>query len=147
MGKNKTRKVVKSKKAYKKHIKKGKTVKRKQKGGDCPCNKGKLLFMGGYGPASYQGGIDDKIIPLNNEVANPNTPSIMGSERFAPFKGGSKKRKMKGGMSLLDPVLGASSVSNQTLGTGTTAGQIVGANIVNGGVPSVNPSSFVQNIK
>jgi hypothetical protein len=147
MGKNKSRKVVKSKKVYKKTMKKGKTAKRKQRGGDCPCNKSKPFFMGGYGPASYQGEVDGKIIPLNNEVANPNTPSIMGSERFAPFKGGSKKRKMKGGMSLLDPVLGSSSVSNQTLGTGTTAGQIVGANIVNGGIPSVNPSSFVQNIK
>jgi hypothetical protein len=91
-------------KRHLKHKKRGtKSKRRTMKGGECPC-KNRGLFSGGFGAASYQGGLDKYIQPLNSNVGgDPNNPTNMMSERFSPFVGGKKSRKhrrkrgMKGG--------------------------------------------------
>ena len=101
---------------------------RKKKGGDCGCNK--KLFTGGYGPASYQGGIDNTILPINTNIAGPNDPLSVNNitdERFAKFIGGKKsrkyrKRKTKYGGYSADLLLGESANTNPILGAMTSTG-------------------------
>jgi len=114
------------------------------KGGECPC-KNKGLFTGGFGAASYQGGLDKYIQPLNGNVGgDPNNSTIMTSERFSPFVGGKKNRRskrkcnMKGGRALFpvpDTILGSSVGTNSTLGFGTLGGTIASANTIKGFSP------------
>lgn len=125
-----------------KHKKRGtKSKRRTMKGGECPC-KNKGLFSGGFGAASYQGGLDKYIQPLNSNVGgDPNNPTIMSSERFSPFVGGKKSRKqrkkrlLKGGNALFpvqDTLLGSSVGTNSTLGFGTLGGTIAAVNTMKG---------------
>ena len=103
----------------------------KKKGGDCPCKKNKSLvgIYGGYGAASYQGGINDAILPMNKSIGSsgdPSNASNMSSERFMHFtnyKGGKSRRRIKGGL-ITDPLLGDSSYTNPVLSAGTSVGGI-----------------------
>uniref|UniRef100_A0A6C0B784 Uncharacterized protein n=1 Tax=viral metagenome TaxID=1070528 RepID=A0A6C0B784_9ZZZZ len=122
----------------KRHLKKRKTI-RKKRGGDCGCAKKQYPIpeiFGGYGPASYQGGINDKIIPLNGAITSANDPSDssnIAQERFSPnlFGGKRKSKKRKGGMSY-DVLLGDSLNKNAFLGMGTSTGSINMANGIMG---------------
>jgi hypothetical protein len=136
--------MAKSKKQLK-HKKRGTKSKRRTiKGGECPC-KNKSLFSGGFGAASYQGGLDKHIQPLNGNIGgDPNNPTNMTSERFSPFIGGKKSRKhrkkrvLKGGNALFpvpDALLGSSVGTNSTLGFGTLGGTIAAANSIKGVSP------------
>jgi hypothetical protein len=67
------------------------TKSKKIRGGGCACNK---LFKGGYGPATYQGGLDKFIYPLNSHNSDPTNPSAITAGRFQ--NGGKRKsRKMR----------------------------------------------------
>lgn len=120
---------MKKSKRVKKNYKRRRT--HKKKGGDCPCNKKKSFvgIYGGYGAASYQGGINDTILPMNKSIASavdPGNASNMTSERFMYFpnyKGGKSRRKIKGGL-ITDPLLGDSSYTNPVLSAGTSVGGI-----------------------
>lgn len=121
---------------HKKRIMKKRKTIRKKRGGDCGCNKkiaGPYLpFTGGYGTASYQGGINDSILPLNGQIGtngDPIAPANISQERFTPISlGGRRKyKKRKGGRSF-DLLLG-NSTNNTFLGMGTTTGSM---NIANG---------------
>jgi len=116
--------------------KRSKTI-RKKKGGDCGC--GKKSFMGGYGAASYQGGINNSIYPINNNIGGQSDPLAAGNiseERFAKFVGGRKsRRKVRfGGMSA-DLLLGNFGSSNSVLSSGTTLGGINAAQMINAQKP------------
>jgi len=121
------KKVVKRRRTYKK------------KGGECPCNKKQSLelpFMnGGYGAASYQGGINNSILPMNGSLGTRNDPgdsSNMSSERFMILKGGKRRpRKTKGGLTV-DPLLGDSIYTNPVANAGTSMGGLFMANKVMG---------------
>ena len=122
------KKVVKRRRTYKK------------KGGECPCNKKRPMdtnFMnGGYGAASYQGGINNSILPMNGSLATQNDPgdsSNMSSERFMFFKGGKRRRhrKTKGGLTV-DPLLGDSIYSNPVANAGTSVGSVFMVNKIMG---------------
>jgi hypothetical protein len=111
---------------------------RKKKGGDCGCNK--KLFSGGYGEASYQGGIDKYINPMNTNQGGANDPLSLNNitnERFAKFVGGKKSRKNRkrkitfGGFSS-DLLLGESAQTNPILGLGTSLGSINMAKVITG---------------
>jgi len=105
----------------------------KKKGGDCGCNKPKIILpenlpqFGGYGLASYQGGINEYINPLNTHHTSHSDPVDAGnilSERFTKFTGGKKRRRLtkkKGGFSM-DWLLGEPANKNPVLGAGTSAG-------------------------
>ena len=96
---NKSAKVLGGRKNKSLSRKTGKNSKSKSKklGGGCACNK---LFKGGYGPASYQGGLDKYIYPLNSHNSDPTNPSVITAGRFQ--NGGKRKsRKMRGGNPLL----------------------------------------------
>jgi hypothetical protein len=110
----------------------------RKKGGDCGCNK--KLFTGGYGEASYQGGIDNTILPINTNIGGTNDPLSTNNiitERFAKFVGGKKSRKYRkkkykfGGFST-DLLLGTSAQTNPVLGVGTTTGSFEIAKFVTG---------------
>jgi hypothetical protein len=110
----------------------------RKKGGDCGCNK--KLFTGGYGEASYQGGLDKYMHPINNNIGGSNDPlssNNITDERFAKFVGGKKSRKYRKGKKMLggffpDFFLGKLGQTNSILGTGTSIGSTNMANIVNG---------------
>jgi hypothetical protein len=112
---------------------------RRKKGGDCGC--GKKIF-GGYGAASYQGGINNTILPLNNNNGSVSDPLASGNiteERFAKFVGGKKSRKNKksvrfGGMST-DLLLGNFGSSNPLLNSATSSHAINAAQVINGQKP------------
>ena len=116
----------------KRHGRKRKTI-RKKRGGDCGCNKKPFPlpeFTGGYGPASYQGGINDKILPLNGQLSTNGDPSDsanIAQGRFTSFTklfgGKCKSKKSKGGMSF-DTLLGDSANTNPFLGMGTSSGSM-----------------------
>jgi len=122
------------------HLKKRKTI-RKKRGGDCGCNKKPFpvpVFTGGYGPASYQGGLNDKMLPLNGAVSSagdPSDSSNIAQERFSAFPkifGGKRKsKKRKGGMSY-DALLGDSVDKNDFLGMGTSTGSMKIASAIMG---------------
>jgi hypothetical protein len=117
----------------KRHLKKRKTI-RKKRGGDCGCNK-KLFpivpeYTGGYGSASYQGGLNDKMLPLNSGISGANDPSDssnIAQERFSTFPklfGGKRKLKKRKGGSSFDVLLGDSANTNTFLGMGTSTGSM-----------------------
>lgn len=122
------------------HQKKRKTI-RKKRGGDCGCNK-KLFplpeFTGGYGPASYLGGINDKILPLNSIISTSSDPSDsanIAQERFSTFPklfGGKRKSKKRKGGRSFDLLLGDSVNTNDFLGMGTSSGSMKIANVIMG---------------
>jgi len=136
--------MAKSKRHLKDKKRGTKSKRRTMKGGECPC-KNRGLFSGGFGAASYQGGLDKYIQPLNSNVGgDPNNPTNMMSERFSPFVGGKKSRKyrrkrgMKGGNAFFpvpDALLGSSAGTNSTLGFGTLGGTIAAANSMKGVSP------------
>lgn len=115
-----------------------KTRTMRKKGGDCGC--GKKLFTGGYGEASYQGGLDKYMHPINNNIGGSNDPLSVNNitdERFAKFIGGKKSRKNRKGKKMMggffsDIILGKSQQTNQILGAGTSMGSVNMANIING---------------
>jgi hypothetical protein len=114
------------------------------KGGDCGCNKG-IIKGGNINNASFNGDLPNRYYyPLNNEINNPNTPSIMVSARNIQTNsiGGSKKRnrKMKGGSYTL---LGDAYSTNPLLTFGTIDGSSHSAAIVNG-TNGANPSITEQ---
>lgn len=146
----------KSKKNLKSKVNKRCRKNKTSKGGKCPCSG----MSGGFGAASYQGGLDQNILPLNNNIGtnvDPITPSggQLTSERFAPFTGGkrrnksgskkskksNKSKKMKGGFSFL---LGNSAVTNPLIGFGTAAGASSAANTFMGAGQQVNPNPHVH---
>ena len=122
---------------FRKKAKRTRTM-RKKKGGDCGCNK--KLFSGGYGEASFQGGIDKYMHPINTNIGETNDPLSLNNitdERFAKFTGGKKsrkyrKRKMTFGGFPSDLLLGESSQTNPILGAGTSIGSISMAKIITG---------------
>ena len=128
----KTKSQLKNKKPKNNTRKNKKTLK---KGGNCGCDK----MKGGYGPASYQGGLDKYIYVYNtNTSANPSDPSQQIAGRF--IKGGKRKsKKMKGG----DVLLGSSLSNNPITGFGTTSGATLYSNSIVG-KPMVNPAAFSQ---
>jgi hypothetical protein len=136
---------TKGKKVYKKkNTRKHRKTARKMKGGDCGCNKG-IIHGGNINSASFNGDLPNRYYyPLNNEINNPNTPSIMVNSRNLPniSSGGSKKRqrKIKGGSYTL---LGDAYSTNPLLTFGTIDGSSHSANIVNG-THVVNPSITEQ---
>jgi hypothetical protein len=120
------KKVVKRRRTYKK------------KGGECPCAKKgskELPFMnGGYGAASYQGGLNNSILPINGNLGastDPTDASNMSSERFMKFNGGKRRRKIKGGLTV-DPLLGDSAYTNPVANAGTSVGSMFMVNKVMG---------------
>lgn len=124
----------------KRHLKKRKTI-RKKRGGDCGCNKKPFPlpeFTGGYGPASYQGGINDKILPINGSLGSggdPSDSSNIAQERFSTFPkmfGGKRKSKKRKGGASFDALLGDSVNTNAFLGMGTSAGSMNMANAIMG---------------
>jgi len=143
----------KSKKNLKSKVNKMRRKNKTVKGGKCPC----AGMRGGFGAASYQGGLDQNILPLNNNIGtnvDPITPSggQLMSERFAPFSGGkrrnrkgskksNKSKKMKGGFSFL---LGNSASTNPLIGFGTAAGASSAANTFMSAGQQVNPNPHVH---
>ena len=108
----------------------------KKKGGDCGCNKKKGFpeIYGGYGPASYQGGINNSILPMNRSLGSSGDPgdsSNLTSGRFSKFDGGRRRRMMMGGLKI-DPLLGDSIYKNPVLSAGTSVGAIDAARKVMG---------------
>lgn len=108
----------------------------KKKGGDCGCNKKKAVSViyGGYGPASYQGGINNSILPMNTALGSSGDPadsSNIVAERFMKFDGGKRRKKIKGGLKI-DPLLGDSIYKNPVLSAGTSVGAIDAARKVMG---------------
>jgi hypothetical protein len=108
----------------------------KKKGGDCGCNKKKSFpdIYGGYGPASYQGGINNSILPMNRSLGSsgdPSNSSNMASGRFMKFDGGRRRKKIKGGLKI-DPLLGDSIYKNPILSAGTSVGAVDAARKVMG---------------
>jgi hypothetical protein len=112
---------------------------RKKKGGDCGCNK--KPFTGGYGEASYQGGLDRYINPINTNQGGANDPLSLNNitnERFAKYVGGKKSRKYRkrnakyGGGFPSDLLLGESAQNNPILGLGTSLGTINMAKVITG---------------
>jgi hypothetical protein len=136
MAKGKQTRVKKTHK--KRNTRKHRRSNRKIKGGDCGCNKG--LFKGGnINPASFDGSLQKHYYyPLNNEINNPNTPSIMQNARnIQPMTGGKKirvSRKIKGGSYTL---LGDAYSTNPLVTFGTM--DDVGLNVITG-IPKVNGS-------
>jgi hypothetical protein len=111
----------------------------KKKGGDCGCNKKKAAYKiyGGYGEASYQGGINNSILPMNRSLGSsvdPGNSSNMESERFMKFNGGRRRRMMMGGMTV-DPLLGDSIYKNPVLSAGTSVGAVDAARKIMGQRP------------
>jgi hypothetical protein len=130
---------TKVKKSHKKrHTRKIRRTSRKLKGGDCGCNKG--LFKGGnINPASFNGELPQRYYyPSNNEINNPNTPSIIQNSRNLPdihtTGGGKRRRKIKGGSYTL---LGDAYSTNALLSFGTV--DDAGASILTNSM-KVNPS-------
>jgi hypothetical protein len=120
-----------------KTYKKKRTMRRKQKGGDCGCNK-PLLTGGNINPASYDGG--KYTYPLNTYNGDPSDPSVVLSARMLPNGGGNilnlqyggrksrRLRKIKGG----DPLLGSNYDGNTLTNFWTTSGAINGASLITG---------------
>jgi hypothetical protein len=117
----------------------------KKKGGDCGCNKSKSVLpdqillpqFGGYGAASYQGGINQYINPLNTQISTKIDPSDSGNaltERFTKFSGGKKRRRMtkKRGGFRMDWLLGESGSTNPVLGAASSAGSLDMASKITG---------------
>jgi len=110
------------------------------KGGNCGCEK--MKWSGGYGPASYQGGLNNYMVPINTSLdIDPNSPRIMTSERFFPFVGGKRRNRSKkiskGGNRLSfapmsDMALGRSVSTNPVLGFGTTGGMASASSVLMG---------------
>ena len=102
----------------------------RKKGGDCGCNK--KLFTGGYGEASYQGGLDKYMSPMNTNIGGTNDPlssNNITDERFAKFVGGKKSRKhrkkhVKFGGFPTNLLLGDSAYTNPIIGLGTSSGSL-----------------------
>jgi hypothetical protein len=119
----------KSRRVSKKHIKRRKTN-RKIKGGDCGCGANKTKqsvdpMFGGYGAASYQGGINGSILPLNTEIGTRSDPmdaANIQSGRFIGHSGGKRKQKKTRGGFTVDPLLGNSLYTNPVLNAGTSFG-------------------------
>lgn len=116
-----------------------KTLKRKQRGGGCPCelgvggtkNENFLMTGGGYGSSLQP-------IPLRNfyelnSYANDPSISAASSRNLPDMKGGRRRRnrKQSGGN------------SNVIEYTGTTSGAFLGRNLING-VTTVDPAPYVQ---
>jgi len=141
MAKGRRTKVTKTYK--KKSTRKNRKTNRKMRGGDCGCNKG--LFKGGnINSSSFDGSLPSRYYyPLNDEINNPNDPSIMQNARnFQNMKSGGKKvrrsRKIKGGSYTL---LGDAYTTNPLVTFGTM--DDVGSNVIVG-MPKVNPSIMDQ---
>jgi len=110
------------------------------KGGDCGC--GKMKWSGGYGAASFQGGLTNYTIPVNtNTGGDPIDPANVMSERHVPFSFGGKRKhrhtmskKMKGGISLLpnDIALGGVGRANPMISFGTTGGMVNASSTLTG---------------
>jgi hypothetical protein len=109
---------------------------RKYTGGDCGCNKRPMI-----GGASFNGSLSSSnYYPRNDEVNNPNDPSVMQSARNVPdVKFGGRKRKMKGGYSLLGPAFSTSPF----MSFGNSDGAQSSVDVLYGN-PQVNPSASVQ---
>jgi hypothetical protein len=112
-----------------------KTV-RKYKGGDCGCSKKPMI-----GGSNINGSLSSSYYyPRNDQVNNPNDPSIIQSARNLPnIKVGGRKRKMKGGFSTLGPAYSTSPFMT----FGTTEGAQTSVNVLYGN-PQVNPSASIQ---
>lgn len=90
-----TKRKINKKKQTRKHRKQV----RKIKGGDCGCNKS-IMQGGTINHASFDGSLPkDYYYKLNDEINNPNTPTIQIAARNLPnvSSGGGKRRKFKGG--------------------------------------------------
>jgi hypothetical protein len=128
------------KKTHKKnHTRKTRSLKRKMRGGDCGCNKG--LFKGGnVSSASFNGSLHSRhYYPLNDEVNNPNNPSIVQNSRNLPnISKGGRSRKIKGGAYTL---LGDAYSTNPLMTFGTL--DDVGHNVITG-TAKVNSSVMDQ---
>jgi hypothetical protein len=116
---------------HRKRVKLTKTRRLKKRGGSCGCGAKSLpKFNGGYGAASYQGGLDKYISPLNGNVGTVGDPvaaSNITQERFEKFVGGRKSRRRRGtkrGGFSPDFLLGESVYSNNVLSAGTSIGGI-----------------------
>jgi hypothetical protein len=115
-----------------------KTV-RKYKGGDCGCSK-KPIMIGG---SNINGSLSSSYYyPRNNEVNNPNDPSVLQNARNLPnIKVGGRRKKMKGGYSML----GAAFSTSPFMSFGNADGAQTAVNVLYGN-PQVNPSAAVQPI-
>jgi hypothetical protein len=149
---------------HSKRYSKGKSKRRvtrkntRKHGGGCGCDKhggkkqakrGISKKVGGYGAASYQpfeqhaGNVVSPLIPINQNIGGgPTDPSILQSERIAPFRhNGGKKKKVKkqhGG----DVLLGASAYTNNMSGAGTLDGATTGANTFAAGISNMNYATY-----
>jgi hypothetical protein len=136
----------KTRRTYKK--KQNKRKSRKVKGGDCGCGDASKfkIFSGGYGPASYQGGVDKHMIPFGADLSkDPASNALMTSERFSGGKRKKSTKKQKGGAYVpVDPLLGGKGYDNPVLGGITSAGAFHSANAVTGGFPYSAYSNVVQ---
>jgi hypothetical protein len=106
------------------------TKKRMQKGGGCSCDQ--KHFVGGYGPASFQGDPSKYTYAYNNHENDPLSPSNVTNARN--LLGGRSRRlrkKQRGGAPFPD-LLGKSSSSNffSSFGTSNAASNM--AQIENG---------------
>ena len=139
MPKSRSKKITKNNK---------KTGKRKLFGGGCGCSQNTkkaekrggcsacgLTQNGGFGPATYNGGLNNYMYPQNNYANDPN--NTMLSERFTRIhsvSGGKKqkrtrRRKMRGG----DPLLGSTLSMSNIASFGTSAGSLLSNAVVNNG--------------
>ena len=148
MGKSKS-----IRKYRRKTYKKKRSARRKQKGGDCGCNK-PLITGGNINPASFDGSLSPtKYYPLNTYENDPNNPSTVVGGRMLPNgsadvqyvqSGGRrrrKSRKIKGG----DILLGNHYSTNPFVNFGTTDGAIYGSRLITGATV-VDPSPLNQPI-
>ena len=129
---NKSKKLIKSKKNYSRKSNK------LYRGGDCGC-KGNLRMNGGYGPSNFAS------LPQSHyyELTNPTSLPLPESSRLLKMNGGkkttknkkSKKNKlsklMKGGNLLPNWSTNDPFGNNFTQYTGNTQGAILGNNLIN----------------
>jgi len=114
---------------------------RRQRGGDCGCNKSLVQLLKGGSPAFTENGTPVNVIPLNTMAEVP----PLASERLT---GGRKSRKhrKKGGMSFSS--YSSSTVNNPVVQFGTVPGAGLSIGILTGdSYQHASPQNVTSNIK